>query len=132
MSRVDELFAQSVRRHVVRLGERRAADDGALVSLYAGVANGVYRQPHPSDAHWSWPKKLLPVVHLGCAMFFCVDCSSDDGMVIGFEPNPHADGKSWDDAFLPLWRTFRQLMTAWVDGETVMQMFESATSRSSY
>ena len=44
-----------------------------------------------------------------------------------FEPNPHEDGESWEDAFFPLGRTFRDLMTGWVEGEDIMRMFESAT-----
>jgi hypothetical protein len=59
-------------------------------------------------------------------MYFCVDCTTDDGMVIWFEPNPHEDNEPWDDAFFPLGRTFRHLMDGWIRGENVMQMFESA------
>src|SRR5262245_16217346 len=68
-------------------------------------AVGVYqrsRRPSPGDPHWTWPEGLLPLVHLGCAMFLCVDCSDTSGMVVWFEPNPHADGQPWDDAFFPL------------------------------
>ena len=94
---------------------------GSLRSLYAHVGNGgygpsygllglvggakqedgcdavamfeSYRAPDETDPLWGWPEKLLPVVHLGCAMFFCVDATTDDGMVVWFEPNPHEDGK---------------------------------------
>src|SRR5262245_55091738 len=68
----------------------------ALAALYTRVANGgfgpaygllglvggalqehgndavsqyeAFRVSDPDDPHWSWPEKLLPVVHLGCAM----------------------------------------------------------------
>lgn len=125
-----------------------------LRTLYAGVANGGFgpaygllglvagarqedgndaimmyeqlRQRDPNDSHWRWPEKLLPVVNLGCAMFFGVDCSSDDGMVIWFEPNPHEHGKPWDDAFFPLGRTFRDLISGWTSSESTLDLMNKA------
>lgn len=40
-----------------------------------------------ADTWWSWPKGVLPVLDWGCAMFACVDCRSEDGTVLLFEPN---------------------------------------------
>jgi len=55
-----------------------------LAAVYTKIANGGFGPVYgpPGAHHWQWPEKLLPVVHLGSAMFFCSDCSSDDGMVI--------------------------------------------------
>jgi len=103
------------------VGGAHQEDGNDAVTMYE-----YFRELLPNDPHWQWPEKLLPVVHLGCAMFFCVDCSDDDGMVVWFEPNPHEHGKAWGDAFFPLGRSFRDLMTGWIGGEDVMQMFESA------
>jgi hypothetical protein len=126
----------------------------SLVSLYAAVGNGGYgpaygllglvggalqedgndavsmyetfSQTDPDDPHWSWPTKLLPIVHLGCAMYYCVDCSTEDGMVVWFEPNPHELGGPWTDTFFPLLRTFRDLMTGWTNGEDALKTFNGS------
>ncbi len=81
------------------------------VRLYLGL-----RTPTEGDPHWSWPEKLLPVGHLGCGMYACVDCSSPDGVVVWFEPNPHVDGEPWDDAFVPLAPSLCAWLEAWLDG----------------
>jgi hypothetical protein len=61
-----------------------------------------YRQRDPDDPYWAWPDHLLPVCHLGCAMYLCVDCSDARGPVVWFEPNPHIRGEPWTDSFFPL------------------------------
>jgi hypothetical protein len=43
--------------------------------------------PKGSDTWWSWPDGVVPAVDWGCAMFARVDCRSDDGTVLLFEPN---------------------------------------------
>ncbi|MFE4371792.1 SMI1/KNR4 family protein [Streptomyces sp. NPDC056835] len=64
-----------------------ASDDEESV-----VAGYLDRIP-PADANtwWSWPKGVLPVLDWGCAMFACVDCLSEDGTVLLFEPNAITD-----------------------------------------
>ena len=84
------------------------------------------RETSPEDPHWRWPEQLLPVVHLGCAMFFCVDCSDEHGMVVWFEPNTHEDGENWDDSFIPLSRSFEDLMIGWARGENTAEVLEAA------
>jgi hypothetical protein len=84
-----------------------------------------YQQRDNDDPLWAWPDMLIPVVHLGCAMFFCVDASTSDGMVIWFEPNPHEAGQPWTDSFLPLNLTFEDLMTRWTEGDDVGRIMES-------
>jgi hypothetical protein len=88
-------------------------------------AVGVYERSRlaDDDPHWRWPDKLLPVVHLGCGMFFAVDCSDERGMVVWFEPNPHEMGEPWDDAFISLGLPFDELLLRWaagVDSSVVM------------
>jgi hypothetical protein len=80
-----------------------------------------YRKPNPKDRHWAWPAKLLPVCHLGCAMYLCVDCSDARGRVTWFEPNPHCDGEPWDDAFNPLAESTDAWLSAWVDGNDLFE-----------
>ncbi len=76
-----------------------------------------YRKPDPDDPFWQWPYGLLPVVHLGCAMFLCVQCTDPDGPIILFEPNPHEPGESWDESFLPFAPSLAAYFQAWLDGK---------------
>jgi hypothetical protein len=85
----------------------------------------MYVEPDPNDPHWRWPKGLLPVGCLGCAMYLCVDCTHPDGPIVWFEPNPHQDGRPWDDSFFPFAETTDQWLSAWLDGE---DLFEKLTA----
>ena len=91
------------------------------VSLYER-----FRKLDPDDPHWRWPEGLLPVGHLGCAMYACVDCTSERGPVIWFEPNPHTDGESWDDSFFRLADSMTAWLEAWLDGGDD-ELFEAAS-----
>lgn len=44
---------------------------------------------------WAWPEGVLPILTWGCAMYACVDCRSDDGTVLLFEPNPGDPDEAW-------------------------------------
>lgn len=81
------------------------------VSLY-----GEYRQADPDDVLWHWPEGLLPVCHLGCAMYHCVQCLDEALPVVWFEPNPHANGSPWDDSFFPFAPSLREYLSARLDG----------------
>lgn len=99
-------------------------EDGRdVVSLYRG-----YSIPDPNDEHWRWPNGLLPVGHLGCAMFCCVHATNPEGPVIWFEPNPHEDGKPWDDSFIPLASSTDEWLLAWLDGDDLLNRLFSGTS----
>src|SRR5262249_32902431 len=76
-----------------------------------------YRQPCPDDPHWLWPIGLLPLCHLGCAMYHCVQCTEPDAPIIWFEPNPHVDGESWEDSFIPFYPSLADYLQAWLDGK---------------
>ncbi|MFE2294497.1 SMI1/KNR4 family protein [Streptomyces sp. NPDC059452] len=43
--------------------------------------------PPETDTWWAWPKAVVPILHWGCAMIAAVDCLSEDGTVLLFEPN---------------------------------------------
>jgi hypothetical protein len=45
------------------------------------------RRTH-AGTKWAWPEGVLPILTWGCGMYACVDCRSDDGTVLLFEPNP--------------------------------------------
>jgi hypothetical protein len=95
------------------LGVVNGATDGCndAVTLYEE-----YRQPDPGDPHWAWLDHLLPVCHLGCAMYLCVDCEDVRGPVTWFEPNPHVRGEPWTDSFFPLADSTEAWLSAWASG----------------
>lgn len=88
----------------------------------------LFRSPDPEDRYWNWPERLLPIGHLGCAMFCCADCSSEAMPIVWFEPNPHSDGEPWDDCFIPFAGSLDEWLTAWLDGKAD-DLFEIAWKR---
>jgi hypothetical protein len=104
------------------LGVRGGArEDGrTVVDLYRQM-----RQPDPADPHWRWPEHLLPIATLGCGMYVCVRCSKPDESVVWFEPNPHVEGGSWEDAFIPLAPSVAAWLEAWLAGSDTFTL-ESA------
>lgn len=97
-----------------------------LLGLRGGALNedrldaiGVYLRFRATDAHdphWRWPERLLPLGHLGCGMFLCVDCTSPDGSLVWFEPNPHEQGAPWDDSFIPFPVDLAGWLQRWLAG----------------
>ena len=76
-----------------------------------------YQEPDPEDIHWEWPNELLPLGHLGCGMYLCVDCSHNEGPITLFEPNPHEAGEAWNDSFFPFADSTEIWLLGWLDGE---------------
>lgn len=97
-------------------GGMQNEDGGDAVTLYSGL-----RQTDPNDSYWMWPVGLLPLGHLGCAMYLCIDCTKPEGPVVWFEPNPHEIGKSWSDSFFPLADSTEAWLFAWLDGEDLFE-----------
>ncbi len=81
----------------------------------------MYATPDPNDLHWQWPHGLLPVGHLGCAMYLCVDCTKPEGPVIWFEPNPHEDGTPWTESFIPFAESTEFWLSSWINGEDLFE-----------
>lgn len=87
----------------------------------------LFRQPDDEDPLWAWPDGLLPVVHLGCAMFLCVDCTGAAGYVTWWDPNALVDGEPLDDAMFESDVTFEHMMDAWMRGEDVEALVAEAS-----
>lgn len=103
-------------------GGPRNEDGQDAVGLYLS-----YRETDPDDPLWKWPLGLLPIGHLGCAMFHCVQCSDPEGPVIWFEPNPHDPGQRWDDSFIPFAPSLATYFRAWLDGKDLFEVFADGT-----
>ncbi|PZG17048.1 SMI1/KNR4 family protein [Micromonospora craterilacus] len=58
-----------------------------------------------AGTEWAWPEGVLPILTWGCGMYACVDCRSDQGSVLLFEPNPGDPDTAWwiDSPSLAAW-----------------------------
>lgn len=67
------------------LGDGYSDDQNATADArYLG-----FREPDPLTPTWLWPQGLLPICHLGCAMYDCLDTTRDH--IILWEPG------TWDE-----------------------------------
>jgi cell wall assembly regulator SMI1 len=73
--------------HVTDLGD-------TAVSLYR-----TFYLPDPDAPDWVWPRNLLPILHAGCGIHYCIDLASPSNAVIKFDPNGYAPGDDWSGAF---------------------------------
>lgn len=58
-----------------------------------------------ASTDWAWPEAVLPILTWGCGMYACVDCRSDEGTTLLFEPNPGVPDLAWyvDSPSLDAW-----------------------------
>lgn len=103
------------------VGGPRNEDRMDCVSLYEA-----YKQSDAADEFWNWPTGLLPMCHLGCAMYHCVDCTKPLSPIIWFEPNPHERGREWDDSFFPFCDSLTEYLSSWLDGVDLWERLEDA------
>ncbi|WP_206184445.1 SMI1/KNR4 family protein [Thermoactinospora rubra] len=73
------------------------------------------RAADPSEPGWFWPEGVLPILTWGCAMYACVDCRSEAGTVLLFEPNPVDDGR-WADAWFVDSPSLAEWLDTWTRG----------------
>jgi len=115
-----------LRKLYLRLGNGGFGPAHGLMGIAAGFRDDLgrdvvalyqrYRQSDPNDPRWRWPERLLPILHLGCAMYACVDCSSETGRVILFDPSGHGEDGGWEDEFLPLAPSLSAWLRDWLSG----------------
>lgn len=91
-------------------GEPGSDFDSSALQEYVGRI-----PPEGTETWWSWPEGVVPVLDWGCAMFTCVDCRSDEGTVLLFEPNAISGqdvSTAWfvDAGGLAVW------LETWLDG----------------
>jgi hypothetical protein len=103
----------------------RANGGETVVGLYQS-----FRGVDPEEPDWSWPIGLVPFCDWGCAIRSCVDCSSSEGRVVTFDPNPREIG---DDMAVSLAATHDSLdawFSDWIAGVNIWDvMFEPDTRR---
>ncbi|MCC4612990.1 hypothetical protein LL963_12935 [Xanthomonas campestris pv. esculenti] len=90
------------------LGSGHLTDQGAnALSLYS-----MFSQPDQDDPGRAWPKHLLPILHVGCAIHYCIDLAAPDNPVVVFDPNGFGPGDNWQGAFSMAYRK----LESWLDG----------------
>jgi SMI1 / KNR4 family (SUKH-1) len=93
--------------------EGGALSDGyTIVDLYQA-----FRTPDAHDPAWHWPAGLLPICHLGCAMYACTDCTTPEGAIIWFEPNPREPGEPLQRFLIPAAPSLAAWLAAWLRDE---------------
>jgi hypothetical protein len=75
------------------------------------------KRSHGAETEWAWPEGVLPVLTWGCGMYACVDCRSEPGTVLLFEPNPGEPELAWyiDAPSLEAWMERYVSRTGWWD-----------------
>jgi hypothetical protein len=92
-----------------------------LVARYLEFVNSTY-VPEPGEpAYEPWPKRLLPIVDWGCAMWSCLDCRTDNGPIVT---------SSNEEPFTSTGHTLNSWLTAWLEGVDLLEeMFEPGPTR---
>jgi hypothetical protein len=117
--------------------------DYELLGLISNDGNGqqavdAYLELRTTGAgtKWAWPEGVLPIMDWGCGMLACVDCRSDEGTVLLFEPNPGDPDLAWylDSPTLPAWFEHYVNDTGWWnqtnDGALPLPAWPHAPARS--
>jgi len=73
--------------HVTDLGD-------TALALYQ-----VFCSPDPDAPDWIWPRNLFPILHVGCAIHYCIDLTAPNNPVVKYDPNGYAPGDDWSGAF---------------------------------
>jgi hypothetical protein len=97
--------------------------DDTLAIVYRGMIDSTYvPQPgEPGFDQYPWPKGLLPICDGGCAIWSCLDCRGDDGVIVT---------ASNGEPFATTGRTLRSWLSAWLEGVDLFEeMFEPGPSR---
>lgn len=64
----------------------------------------------------TWPERLLPVCHDGCAYYFCLDCSRKAAPVLLFDTTAHlVDKEPWKKSVRRVSPSFRRWLSLWLE-----------------
>jgi len=78
-----------LRRLYTEVGNGGFGPGYGLLGLEGGHSDDTGATAISARKEWeSLPPALLPICHWGCAIYSLVDCSSPDGPMWGWDPNP--------------------------------------------
>ncbi len=101
--------------------------DGGFADDLGHTADALYlknARPDPQLATWAWPKGLLPVSHMGCAIYHCVDCQS--GRMIIFEPSWWDETEPLPTALFDTGVNLPEWLTFWAQGGKPWDLFDDS------
>lgn len=102
---------------------------GGATDDMGSTAVGLYKdfaQSDPDDPAWKWPYGLLPVCHWGCAIYSCIDSTSNDVSVKTWDPNEWEDGTSPELAIRSTGMSLAEWLENWSNGVNLWEkMFPS-------
>jgi hypothetical protein len=90
-----------------------------LVALHASMRDHDGGDP----SRWTWPASLLPIAHLGDAVYACIDTARPGSPVVEYDPSDldwDDDGSPIDEgsAFVEVSPSLEAWLATWVDGPT--------------
>ena len=100
----------------IRSCQHRRPGGGVLANQARQVVDRYLRlRSTNAGTAWAWPEGVLPILTWGCGMYACVDCRSDNGTVLLFEPNPGDPDQAWyvDSDSLEEWFEHHVNDTGW-------------------
>src|SRR5262245_41446949 len=83
----------------------------SVVDLYRGLSSS-----DPEEPAWIWPAHLAPFCDWGCAIRSCVDCSTNEGPVVTFDPNGHEPGGLMWSSFAQTHASVDAWFEDWING----------------
>lgn len=79
----------------------------------------LFRRPDPTALIWEWPARVVPICHWGCAIYSCVDCSTDHGQILIWDPNVWDEGAPVRTALRRGHRRVADWFQSWVQGDNI-------------
>lgn len=96
-----------------------------VVDLYSAL-----RGTDPEDPAWCWPDYLVPFCDWGCAIRSCVDCATNDGRVVTFDPNSRQLDQDMSASFAATHSSLDAWFRDWVSSTRIWElMFEPDRDR---
>lgn len=81
-----------------------------------------FRKTHPMTPTWQWPKGLLPIATLGCAMYHCLDVPNDRMMI--WEPNAWDEKDPLGTCLFVTDLTLYDWFDRWADGDDLFLLID--------
>lgn len=101
--------------------------DGGFTDDLGHTADALYlknARPDPQLATWTWPRGLLPISHMGCAIYHCVDCSTQ--RMIIFEPSFWDENEPLATALFDTGVDLQQWLALWAQGSQPWDLFNDS------
>lgn len=76
-----------------------------MLSLYKAFCAG-----DKEDCNWKWPQELIPFIHIGCAIHYCINSKEKEYPIVKFDPNGYDEEKGWEKHFIKTRISFMEFL----------------------